>query len=127
MNDDFDVRLGMLLREEREKKGITLQEIADKIGVTKTTVSRWELGTRSMYASSLKDYCKACGIDINEYIMHVFRYTKPHIYAVFCTSLSMKNYGFLIFWCQNGATEYAGCLHVFCMHVSECRQSCRQM
>ena len=71
MNDDFDVRLGMLLREEREKKGITLQEIADKIGVTKTTVSRWELGTRSMYASSLKDYCKACGIDINEIISHV--------------------------------------------------------
>lgn len=71
MNDDFDVRLGMLLREEREKKCITLQEIADKIGVTKTTVSRWELGTRSMYASSLKDYCKACDIDINEIISNV--------------------------------------------------------
>ena len=39
MNDDFDVRLGSLLREEREKKGVTLQQIADKIGVTKTTVS----------------------------------------------------------------------------------------
>ena len=71
MSDDFDIRLGSILREEREKKGITLQQIADKIGVTKTTVSRWELGTRSMYASSLKDYCKACGIDINEIIRNV--------------------------------------------------------
>lgn len=36
MNDDFDVRLGMLLREEREKKGITLQEIAVQFGTKKT-------------------------------------------------------------------------------------------
>lgn len=49
----------------------------------------------------------------------VFACTKPHIYAVFCSSLSMKKYGFLIFWCQNGATEDVRCLHDFCMHVSE--------
>ena len=52
--------------------------------------------------------------------MHVFAYTKPHIYAVFYTSLSMKNYGFLSFWCQNGATEDARCLHGLFLH--ECKK-----
>lgn len=28
----------------------------------------------------------------------------------------MKNYGFLSFWCQNGATEDAGCLHGLFLH-----------
>lgn len=53
----------------------------------------------------------------------VFRIVKPHKYAVFLTSLVTKNYGFLSFWCQNGATEYAGCLHVFCKNVEKCRQA----
>lgn len=71
----FDQTIGMYLRNCRTKKNIPLQEIADKTGVTKMTVSRWETGEVSMYVQSLKDYCDCLNISISE----VFDYVEKHI------------------------------------------------
>ena len=38
-------KLGNFLFELREKRGLTIQEIADKTGLPKSTISKWELGT----------------------------------------------------------------------------------
>ncbi len=59
---DFDIILGELLRDEREQKRMTQSQVAEKLGVTKMTISRWESGDRAMTAKRLLEYCKALGI-----------------------------------------------------------------
>ena len=60
--DEFDKKLGEILRAEREAAGLSQQDMADRLGLTKMTISHWENGNRSMKASSLKDYCAVLGI-----------------------------------------------------------------
>ncbi len=68
MKNEFDIELGTWLREKRLCKGLTLQEAADRIGVTRTAVHCWETGKRSLYVSTLLRYCDAIDADFNEYI-----------------------------------------------------------
>ena len=65
MNNDFNKRLGAVMREEREKAGKTQQDIAEKLGVTKTAVHQWESGKRNIYARTVIDYCSALGIKVD--------------------------------------------------------------
>lgn len=65
---EFNILLGTFLKAKREQKGISQQQLADKLGVTKTAVSYWESGKRSMYASTLMDYCNAIDYDVNDII-----------------------------------------------------------
>lgn len=58
---DFDIKLGELLRAERERRHMTQNQVAEKLGVSKMTVSRWESGDRSLTAKRLLEYCKAIG------------------------------------------------------------------
>jgi transcriptional regulator with XRE-family HTH domain len=37
-------QVGMRIRSAREEKGMTLQDVADKIGVAKSTIQRYEAG-----------------------------------------------------------------------------------
>ena len=39
------VKTGTLLKELRKEKNITQEELADKMGVSRRTVSRWETGS----------------------------------------------------------------------------------
>lgn len=66
MNIEFNKRLGALMREEREKAGKTQQEIAERLGVTKTAVHQWESGKRNIYASNVVDYCAVIGIRVDD-------------------------------------------------------------
>ncbi len=68
MEDNFDIHIGSWLKQKRNDKGMTLQEVADRMGVTRTAVHCWETGKRSMYASTLMDYCNVLGADLDEYI-----------------------------------------------------------
>lgn len=63
---EFDIKLGELLRAERESHHMTQIQVAEKLRVTKMTVSRWESGDRAMTAKRLLDYCKAIGIAADE-------------------------------------------------------------
>lgn len=62
-NDKFYVKLGAVLRQLRESKGMTQQEVATKMGVTRAAVANYENGLRAMYAKNLVAYCNA--IDTN--------------------------------------------------------------
>lgn len=68
---ELNETLGFFLRQQRELKGISQQQIADKLDVTKTAVSYWESGKRSMYASTLFDYCNAIDYDVDELIKKI--------------------------------------------------------
>lgn len=65
---EFNVMLGSFLKRKREQRGISQQQLANKLGVTKTAVSYWESGKRSMYASTLIDYCNAIDYDVDKIV-----------------------------------------------------------
>ena len=64
--NEFDVKLGSVLKKHREKLGIYQSDIAKRIGVSTMAVSYWESGKRSMYASHLRDYCHILGLTIDQ-------------------------------------------------------------
>ena len=39
-----EINLGRILIENRHKRGITQEELAEYIGVSKAAVSKWEIG-----------------------------------------------------------------------------------
>lgn len=44
MNHDLMLSLGNRIKQARERIGITQEELADSIGVSRTTIARYELG-----------------------------------------------------------------------------------
>lgn len=61
-NKEFYKALGAALREQREAKDLSQQYIADKLGVSKMTVSRWESGQRTMSAKHFLKYCQVVDV-----------------------------------------------------------------
>jgi transcriptional regulator with XRE-family HTH domain len=57
--DRFFVRL----RTEREHQDLTVQWIADKVGVTKSSVSEWETGKSRPGLPAVRKWVKALGLD----------------------------------------------------------------
>lgn len=64
MKDEFNIELGSVLKDIREKKNITQVEVAAKLGFSKMTISHWESGERAMTAKNLAQYCEVLGITI---------------------------------------------------------------
>lgn len=61
--------LGELIREARQKAFYTQEELADKLGVTLSTVNRWELNKSRPNVKamkSLKTFCNENSIDYQE-------------------------------------------------------------
>ena len=58
----------MRLKELRQRKGVTQQEVADAIGCTANTYARYERGVREPDNSTLIDLSKYFGISI-DYIL----------------------------------------------------------
>ena len=65
---DFDIALGQALRDEREKRNLVQDDIAEKLSVTKMTISNYETGKRAMTAKMLKQYCSVLGVTIQSVI-----------------------------------------------------------
>ena len=55
-----------IIREARIKKGITQQELADYVYVTRQTISKWELGKSVPDEASLNLLCQCLEIDTKE-------------------------------------------------------------
>lgn len=71
MKDDVNTQIGKWLREKREARKMTGQEVADALGVTKTAVSYWESGKRTIYAWQMMEYCRVIGADPEELIRDI--------------------------------------------------------
>ncbi|HYD02521.1 MAG TPA: helix-turn-helix transcriptional regulator [Phycisphaerales bacterium] len=52
-----------LLREGRRRTGVQQTELAAKLKITQSSVSKFELGERIMDPVLLRDWCKALGVD----------------------------------------------------------------
>ena len=60
-------KIGRLRAECRKDKKITQVELADKLGVTDKSVSKWENGKCLPDVSLYKDLCNILGITLNEF------------------------------------------------------------
>ena len=62
------MNLGKKIFELRKKKGLSQEELGDKIGVTRQTISNWELGESGPNVEQLKQLSKELNISIDELV-----------------------------------------------------------
>ncbi len=56
-----DFKIGALLRQAREKAGLTQEEVADRLETKKSAISRMENSAGSIRLSTLERYARAIG------------------------------------------------------------------
>ncbi len=59
-------RLGLELRRMREEKGFTVEELAEKSGISATTIRVVERGTRSPRGDTIARLAKPLGLTFDE-------------------------------------------------------------
>ena len=60
------IKIGKFILNCRKEKKITQEELAEKLGVTSKSISRWENGKTMPDYSLLKDLCNELDINVNE-------------------------------------------------------------
>jgi len=58
---DYSKLIGLLMREKRLTKRLSLQQVADRLGNTRQTISLWELGKVKITVHDLQRYCDVVG------------------------------------------------------------------
>lgn len=62
VEDEFEsYKLNLVLRQLRTESGLTLQELADRIGSKRSTLSRMENHAEDVRFSTIQRIAKACG------------------------------------------------------------------
>lgn len=61
-------KIGRFISELRKEQGMTQQQLADAIGVSNKTISKWECGKGMPEISSILPLCKTLHINVNELI-----------------------------------------------------------
>ncbi len=59
-------QIGKFIAERRKEKGLTQEQLGEKLGVTNKTISRWETGTYLPPAEALLTMSELFGVSINE-------------------------------------------------------------
>ena len=57
--------IGKKLQDLRKASGFTQQQLADKMGVTRATVSNYEVGRRTPHLSELKRFAEFYGVGLD--------------------------------------------------------------
>ena len=63
------VKIGRFIKECRNEKNMTQQELADKLMVSYKTISKWECGKGLPEVSLMLPLCEILGINVNELLM----------------------------------------------------------
>lgn len=56
----------LTLKAARVNAGLTQKQMADKLGVSETTVWKWETGASEPRLSQFKMFCEACGVKMSD-------------------------------------------------------------
>lgn len=67
----YNKKIGAYLAKQRRAKKVSQQQLADRLGVTRTAVHYWETGKRTIYADQMLQYCDSLGIDPAELVRRV--------------------------------------------------------
>lgn len=57
-NENLNSKIGEWLQNKRIEKGLSQQDVADAMNITRTAVHYWESGKRTIYAENMFDYCR---------------------------------------------------------------------
>ena len=57
-----------LLVERRQRSGLTQSELAKKLGLTQSTVSKFERGDRRLDVIQLRTICAQLGVSLSEFV-----------------------------------------------------------
>ena len=68
MND----KVRELMVQARKAKKIFQEEIAEKMGVSKSAVSSWELGKNDINMEDFTKYCSICGVSFIDILREVY-------------------------------------------------------
>jgi len=60
------IKIGQFIAENRKSLNLTQKQLAEQIGVTDKTISKWETGNRLPDAALLMDLCGLLHVDVNE-------------------------------------------------------------
>ncbi len=60
------VKIGKFISEVRKQRNLTQKELAEKLGVSDKTISKWECGNSAPDISYLEALCNSLGISVNE-------------------------------------------------------------
>lgn len=60
------IKIGKFILEERKNKNLTQEQLAEKLGVSKNAVSKWERGINLPDASLMQHLCNELSITLNE-------------------------------------------------------------
>ena len=60
------INTGKFIRNTRKEIGLTQRELAEKLGVSDKTISKWETGNGLPDADNMLPLCAALGISVNE-------------------------------------------------------------
>lgn len=61
-------KIGKFITECRKTKKLTQEQLAEKLGVTSKSISRWENGNTMPDYALLKDLCNELDINVNEFL-----------------------------------------------------------
>ena len=74
------MEISKIIKEARIKKGMTQQELADSVYVTRQTISKWELGKSIPDEVSFRLLCQCLEIDNN--VRKKFVVNKQHLFLI---------------------------------------------
>lgn len=57
--------IGIKLRTLRKQKKLTQQDVADRIGLSRATLSNYEVGRRTPHLSLLRKFCDLYGVELS--------------------------------------------------------------
>lgn len=69
---NMNSKVGAWMLQKRKEAGLSQQEVADRMGHTRTAVHYWESGKRTIYATHLMEFCKALNIDPMDMVTEIF-------------------------------------------------------
>ncbi|HJS18298.1 MAG TPA: helix-turn-helix transcriptional regulator [Anaerolineales bacterium] len=64
-------KLQALLKQIRQEKGIRQVELAEKLGVPQSYVSKYESGDRRLDVLELRQVCDAIGVSLQEFVQEL--------------------------------------------------------
>lgn len=65
---NYKEMIGRVMRQQRELHKLSTQGMADRMGVDKSCIARWETGKRNISVESLIDYLNAINMDLYEFM-----------------------------------------------------------
>ena len=62
------IKIGKYIAEKRKELGMTQKQLAEKLGMSDKSVSKWERGVCLPDVSVYSDLCRVLGIGIHEFL-----------------------------------------------------------